>query len=259
MSNQALYYEVHGSHGPFILLVHGILSSRAQWKLNLEALKAFSRPVIIELFGHGRSPAPDDPECYSPDSYVRQFERLRCQLEAERWFVCGQSLGASLTLRYALSHPERVTAQIFTNSRSALSDNIPAEAMKPVAERLIKEGRKVIDNFPLHPARSRRLKPEIKQALVEDVKLIDVHGLAYTMLYTVTACSVRRVIHQNRVPTLLVVGRFDKQFASLLEFVQQTMPKLEALVFDGGHAVNIDAPERFNEAVQGFISRFIDI
>lgn len=257
MEEPLLYYEVHGTHGPYLLLVHGILSSRAQWIPNLEALRAFCRPVIVELLGHGRSPSPDDPECYTPDRYVLEFERIRQKLGVDRWFVCGQSLGASLTLRYSLNHPEHIIAQVFTNSRSALSENLPEEAMKGVAKRLEEEGRKVLDEFPLHPSKNHRLKPEIKKALVDDVNLINVRGLSYTLQYMVTRCSVYEIIHENQVRTLLIVGKFDKQFAPLLPFAEKTIPNLEVLVYEGGHAVNIDAADHFNKAVQNFMEEEI--
>jgi pimeloyl-ACP methyl ester carboxylesterase len=257
MEEPLLYYEVHGRQGPYLLLVHGILSSREQWRPNLEALAAFCRPVIVELLGHGRSPSPDDPECYTPNRYVLEFERIREKLGVERWFVCGQSLGASLTLRYGLNHPGHITAQVFTNSRSALSENLPEEVMKGVAKRLEEEGRKVLDEFPLHPSKNRHLKPEIRRALLDDMNLINLRGLSYNLQYMVTRCSVYKMIRENQIPTLLIVGKFDKQFAPLLAFAEKTIPNLEVLVCDGGHAVNIDAAEHFNQAVQNFISRFI--
>ena len=114
--NTGCHYEVHGTAGPHLLLVHGLLSSREQWTPNLAALTQHYRPVIVELLGHGRSPSPEDPAAYRPEAIVADLERIRSALGVERWLVCGQSLGAALTLRYALRHPERVIAQVFTNS-----------------------------------------------------------------------------------------------------------------------------------------------
>jgi len=68
-----LAFEVHPGRGPHLLLVHGLLSSRAQWNANLEALSGCSRPVVVELFGHGRSPSPEDAAYYSPANYVSEF------------------------------------------------------------------------------------------------------------------------------------------------------------------------------------------
>ena len=62
-----LYWEVHEGNGPHVLLVHGFLSSRAQWRLNIESMSRYCTPVVVELWGHGRSPEPERPEDYLPD------------------------------------------------------------------------------------------------------------------------------------------------------------------------------------------------
>jgi pimeloyl-ACP methyl ester carboxylesterase len=252
----SIFYEVHGTGGPYLLLVHGMLSGRSQWILNLESFASFCRPVVVELFGHGRSPAPEDPKCYAPDYYTAEFERIRKELSINKWFICGQSLGAALTLNYALNYPEQIAAHIFTNSRSALTDESMHDTMEFVARLIEEKGQEVIDDFPLHPAKNRRLPPEIKSALVDDVNLVDIQGFSSTCLYTVAGSSLRHLIHQNVVPTLLIAGKFDRQFAPVLDFVKTDFPNLELLVLDGGHAVNLDASDQFNEAVKEFTGRF---
>jgi len=256
MKDPMLYYEVHGARGPFLLLVHGLLSSRAQWIPNIKALTEFCRPVIIELLGHGRSPSPEDPEYYTPDHYAWEFERIREKLNIERWFVCGQSLGASLTLRYALYHPEHFIAQIFTNSRSALSEPSESRASTLLEQRIAREGRNIIDNFPLHPSRSGHLPADIKNALIEDVERIDITGFKNTLLYTLPQSSVRNLLNQTKIPTLMIVGRHDKAFSPLSEMAIQLLPELYVHIFDGGHAVNIDAAQEFNKTVKDFILKF---
>src|SRR6478672_7352834 len=117
-----LHIETHGNDGPHLLLVHGFLMSRAQWLPNLQALSEVCRPVVVELLGHGRSSAPSDPASYHPDAYVAAFDDIRRSLGVDRWWLCGYSLGAGLTIRYALTHPDRVFGHAFTNSTSAFAD-----------------------------------------------------------------------------------------------------------------------------------------
>jgi len=253
MKNPLLYYEVHGNRGPFLLLVHGLLSSRAQWMPNLNALVEFCRPVIVELMGHGRSPSPENPECYTPDYYIREFEHIREKLNAKPWFVCGQSLGAALTLRYGLYHPEYIAAQVFTNSNSAFSERSESRNMEWLELRIAADGRKVIDNFPLHPSRSRHLPPHIKKMLIADVNLITVSGFKNTLLHTLPKSSVRNLVSRTRIPTMMIVGRYDRAFLPLSEIAIQLIPELKTRILDGGHAVNIDAAEEFNKTVKGFV------
>ncbi len=251
-----LHYEVHDGKGPFALLVHGFLSSRAQWLPNVSALSAFCRPVIVELLGHGRSPTPDDPASYTPEAYVAAFERIRAALRCERWVLCGQSLGAALTLRYALDHPERVIAHVFTNSNSALAEEDWAERTRPVMEAqargLEAEGRRLLERHPFNPARSRRLPAEVRRALMADYELHTIEGVARTGLFTVPDSSVRGRVEHNTVPTLLVVGEREERFAAHRRFAEKTMPHLQVMGVDAGHAVNLEAAAEFNEAVANF-------
>ncbi len=251
--------EVHSGSGPYLLLVHGLLSSRAQWDLNLRALSEVARPVVIELFGHGRSPSPERGEFFSPGHYVSAFERLRESLGTERWLVCGQSLGAALTLRYALDHPDRTIAQIFTNSNSALAPADWSRATRPAMEALAlavsERGRSAIDRLPVHPRRALNLPPAVRDALIADSELHSPDGIVKTGLHTVLSSSVRNRITANRVPTLLVRGEREKRFAEPAAFASRSMPMLESIDIAAGHAVNIEAAAEFNAAATGFIAR----
>ena len=253
-----LHTEVHEGRGSYLLLVHGMLASRAQWMLNLEALAQVCRPVVVELWGHGRSPAPEDPARYHPDRYVEEFERIRRQLGAERWLICGQSLGAALTLRYTLDHPERVIAQVFTNSNSALAEPEWGALVRPAlqahARRIESEGRAALEASPVHPRKSRRLPPEVQAALVADCERHDPLGIALTGVETVPHSSVRNRIHTNRVRSLLLVGEHEKRFTPHREFASTHMPRLEVRNLAAGHAVNIEAAAGFNAAVSAFFA-----
>ena len=100
-------------------MLHGFLSSSAQWQDNLAALQRVCKPVTIELWGHGQSPAPTDAQSYAPERYVEQLEAIRRELGVAQWFLCGYSIGAGMTIRYAHCFPEHVVGHVFTNSSSS--------------------------------------------------------------------------------------------------------------------------------------------
>jgi pimeloyl-ACP methyl ester carboxylesterase len=239
-------------------MVHGILSSRAQWLDNIPALAEYCRPVVVELFGHGRSPSPEDASLYTPAGYVEQFEALRETLGAQRWLICGASLGGALTLRYALDRPQRVTAHVFTNSMSALASEAWRKAVLPVmqaqAERMEREGRAAIENHPLNPSRAKRIPAPVRAALAADSKLHDPRGVGLTGLYTVPDSSSRERVASNTVPTLLVVGKREERFGEYRKFAEENLPGLRSVGFDAGHAVNAEAPAEFNRAVTEFLA-----
>lgn len=253
-----LHVDVHDGDGPFLLLVHGMYASRATWLPNLDALSAVARPVVVELWGHGRSPAPVDAERHRPEAYVEELEALRRELGCDRWLVCGASLGAALTLRYALEHPGRVIAQVFTNTNSALADDAWRAGVEPFVEddarRLLAGGHAYLRKHPLVPGPSSRLPEPARSALLADVELHDPAGLASMLRHTVPASPVRDRVGENRVPSLLVVGEREAAFADVRRFAEATMPHLEVVATPAGHAVNIEAADAFNAAVTAFVT-----
>ena len=256
-----LYWEVHPGQGPPMLLVHGFLSSRAQWLLNLEALSQVCTPVVVELWGHGRSPSPDDAHFYKPAGYIDAFEAIRTVLAVERWLICGYSLGAGLTIGYALTHPERIIAQVFTNSTSGFADAEQLNAWRASAERsarnIVDRGLEAIERIPVHPRFARRLPNSVKEPLIEDAAKIDPRGIAKTLLHTNPQVSVRERVFERSVPALVTCGSNDRRFRAHREFAETHMPGLEIVDLDAGHAVNIEAADAFNAAVVAFLSRQI--
>ena len=255
----APHWDVHPGQGPWLLLVHGFLSSRAQWGPNLEALSAFCRPVTLELYGHGRSPSPADPALYNTRAYARAIDALRERLGAERWFVCGYSLGAAVTIRYALEYPHRLHGHIFTNSASAFAEPRMTGDWRATAAANAKSirdgGKAALDRIAVHPRRAKRLPPETYAALVADAEGISPEGIAMAMEHMMPTASVRADLGVNTRPTLLVCGRLEKRFAANRDFAAAEMPHLDIVDVDAGHAVNMTAANAFNAAIERFVQR----
>jgi 2-succinyl-6-hydroxy-2,4-cyclohexadiene-1-carboxylate synthase len=255
-----MHVEVSAAgRGPLLLLVHGICSSRAQWRLNLDDLGEFCTPVVVELLGHGRSESPADPNAYRVEAYVARFEALRAELGAERWAICGQSFGAGLTLNYALAHPDRVIGQVFTNSNSALA---PAPATPAVADEVRREraaaferrGRAALEAMPFYPKRTGRLTPAVEDELVRDAELIDLAAFFETLRTTTSGLSVAGRLAEIAVPTLLVNGVREKTFQPFRDQAAATIPGLQVVDLDGGHPINLDRPAEFTTAVRAFLA-----
>lgn len=252
------FHEVLG-HGdkPYLLLLHGVMSSRSQWLANVEELQKFCNPVLVELLGHGRSPSPIDPACYLPQAYVAFFEELRRELGVPDWFVCGQSFSAGLTMRYCLTHPDHLKGQIFTNSVSALA---PAETAERQADRkrtistLRETGRAAIPNMRYFP-RKGRLPDVVFDEMIADIDLLDPTGLALGMEYTVPGLSVREDFRRTAVPTLMINGAWEKVFQPVAELAVELLPLIERVDLDGGHSVNAENAHGFNKAVADFVFR----
>jgi pimeloyl-ACP methyl ester carboxylesterase len=250
-----LHFDVHDGVGEHLLLVHGFLSSRAHWLPNLPRLAEVCRPVTVELWGHGRSPSPVAPEWYEPVSYPAAFEAVREAVGGERWFICGQSLGAAFTLRYALDRPDRVLGHIFTNSAAsiAVEEKLDPARMEAMADAFEAGGTEAIRAQKMVPGNVPDLPEDVRAALYEDAGLHDPAGIARMLRYgNGTSCRAR--IGENTVPTLLVAGEREEGFVAPRQWLEEHLPHLQVVLADAGHGVNLEAPDTFDEAAVRFIT-----
>ena len=254
----ALHAEMpDGGAGVCCLFIHGLMSSRVQWRLNLDALTSVCRPVVVELWGHGRSPAPRDPAAYSIEGYIAAFETLRAQLGLDSWFVCGQSFGAGLALHYALRHPGRVIGVAFTNSISAMfTPNPDADRKREAWASAVEHGgAEAVREIPFHPRFARRFPDAIRAEMLQDAALIDPGAITMALRHTMPALSVLQQIGDLSKPVLLINGRLEAAFQPLRDRARREMPGIEVVDLEGGHSVNIDCAERFNEALIAFVRK----
>lgn len=252
------YHELHsGAASPHMLMIHGFLSSRSQWRINLPALTRITSPVLLELLGHGRSPAPTDPEPYKVASYIAAFERIRASLGAERWVVCGQSFGAGLAIQYAIEHPDRVMGVVFTNSISALSPKDDPERAKAQAERarsIEAGGREALEALRIHPRHAKRFPEPIKAEMMADAGRIAPEGILRSIALTSPDLSIAHRLGEVRVPALLVNGIWEKRFQPMRARVAAEMKDVRIVDLEGGHSINIEAADGFDRAVTEFVS-----
>ncbi len=252
-----LHWQLHPGAGSYLLLVHGFLTSQAQWMLNLAALSEVCQPVTVELWGHGRSPSPEDPACYTPQHYLEQFEQIRIELGAKKWNLLGYSLGAGLTIRYAMTHPDRITRHLFTNSISALAGKKQSDVWRKnsvqAAANILSGGQRAMRRIAVHPRHARRLPEPVYAALMTDAELLQPLGIANTLRYTTPEVSVRYELAGNSKPALLVCGTREKRFQPHREFLQANMPNLNVAELSAGHGVNMETPGDFDRVVVDFI------
>jgi pimeloyl-ACP methyl ester carboxylesterase len=246
----ALGFDFEGSaEKPALLMLHGFMSSNLQWEPNRDGLAAHFRWIGAELWGHGRSPVPTGSEPYHVLSYVAEFEALREQLGVNRWFICGQSFGAGIMMRYALEHPNVVQGLIMTNSRSSVNDVVSEEGPGLDLQAWQELDRHII---PYHPCHAKRIPEALRKRMEEAADQIDPYALWQSVETTGRELSCREEAAQIAVPMLLVNGRREAGFQRDRDFVAETVPHVRVVDLDGGHSVNIEAPAGFNEAVIAF-------
>ncbi len=243
-----LHCQVKGdADKPVLVLVHGFLSSNLQWALNETALLAHFRLFMIELWGHGNSPVPQDNREYSVERYVQELETIRQQHGVKRWGLVGQSYGAAIVMHYARFKPEHCSGIVVTNSLSAFS---PPGSIKPgisYEEFIRQHGVKAL---PIHPSFSKSLPETLKQKMIIQADKVDSEA-------AIAGLNLRNQLSilpfTGELPrTLVTNGVYEKAFQPIVKAAKEQWQGLEVVDLKGGHSININCANDFDEAVINF-------
>jgi pimeloyl-ACP methyl ester carboxylesterase len=239
-----IYYEVHGD-GPTLLLTHGYSSTSAMWQGQVAALSKHHKLVLWDMRGHGQSDYPDDPAAYSEALTVADIAALLDAVGAERAIVGGLSLGGYMSLAFYRTHPERVRALLIIDTGPGFKKDDARAAWNKRAhdtgDRFDREGLDVLKSL----SRER-----------SSVSHRDASGLARAARGMLTQRDARVIesLPHIKVPSLVVVGADDTPFLAASDYMAAKIPEAAKVVIPAaGHAVNIDQPQAFIDAVLPFL------
>src|ERR1700726_3277683 len=239
-----IYYKVHGS-GPPLLLTHGYSSTSAMWQGQIEALSKHHKLVLWDMRGHGQSDYPDDPAAYSEALTVADMAALLDEVGAHSAIVGGLSLGGYMSLAFYRAHPERVRALLIVDTGPGFKKDDARDAWNKRAhdtgDRFEREGLAVLKSA----SRER-----------STVSHRDVSGLARAAHGMLTQRDARVIesLPDIKVPSLVVVGADDTPFLAASDYMAAKIPGAQkGGIPAAGHAVNIDQPQAFIDAVLPFL------
>jgi pimeloyl-ACP methyl ester carboxylesterase len=239
-----IYYEVHGS-GTTLLLTHGYSSTSEMWQGQIAALSEHHKLVLWDMRGHGRSDYPDDPTAYSEAATMADMAALLDEVGARTAIVGGLSLGGYMSLAFYRVHPERVAALLIIDTGPGFKKDDARNAWnrraRDTGDRFEREGLEVLKSAS--PERS-------------GVSHRDASGLAHAAhgMLTQRDAGVIELLPDIKVPALVVVGADDTPFLAASDYMAAKIPGAQkAVIAAAGHAVNIDQPQAFIDAVLPFL------
>jgi pimeloyl-ACP methyl ester carboxylesterase len=117
-----MYYEIHGTGKPLVLL-HGGLGSSAMFEPNIDELAKGRQVIAVDLQGHGHTADIDRP--FSLEAMSDDIVGLLHQLNIPKADVMGYSLGAGVALQVAARHPELINRLVLVSAAIRRSDFYP--------------------------------------------------------------------------------------------------------------------------------------
>jgi pimeloyl-ACP methyl ester carboxylesterase len=120
LNGQLIAYDDTGGEGPPLILAHGFLMDREMFAPQVQALAPEFRVITWDERGFGETEFDGAPFTYW-DSAADCLELLD-HLGIERAIVGGMSQGGFLSLRAALTAPERVRALVLIDTQAGTED-----------------------------------------------------------------------------------------------------------------------------------------
>jgi len=195
-----MYYEIHGSGGTPLLLLHGgLFNIDLQFGPLLPGLAADRQVVATDFQGHGRTNDLDRP--LTSADLASDVLGLLQHLEVAQADVFGFSIGGAVALHLAIRHPE-VVRKLIVSSVSYHPDGDREENTEAVDELTVD----MIAGTPMEAHyRAKSPHPDLLQDLLDKLGAYDrgfggwsdddVRGIAAPTLITVGDCDAVKLEH----------------------------------------------------------------
>ena len=187
-----MYYEVHGTGQPLVLLHGAYMTIDAMGEV-VPSLGGMRQVIAVELQGHGRTADTDRPLSY--EQMADDVAALLRHIGIDEADVFGFSMGGGVALQIAMRHPE-VVRKLVVASAYYHNDGAYPEMFEGI-EHITPEA---FDGTPWREQYDRIApRPEDFPTLVAKLKELDLTFAGWT------AEDVRSI----EAPTLVIVGDSD--------------------------------------------------
>jgi pimeloyl-ACP methyl ester carboxylesterase len=109
-----MYYEVHGSGDPVVLLHGAFMTITNNWTGWIGELSKTRKVIAIEMQGHGRT--ADTARDITDENLADDVAALLEQLKIPRADLIGYSMGGAVAMQCAIRHPDKVRKVVIISS-----------------------------------------------------------------------------------------------------------------------------------------------
>jgi 2-succinyl-6-hydroxy-2,4-cyclohexadiene-1-carboxylate synthase len=256
------HVQLVGQGAP-LLLLHGFTGSVASWHSAVPHLAGAFRLILIDLLGHGQTDAPTDPTRYAIAQCAADLIAILDQLGIGQAALAGYSMGGRLALYTALHHQARFSAVILESASPGLEtpEERAARAASDaaLADRIERDGIPAFvaewEALPLF-ATQQSLPDNIREAQRRARLRNRPAGLANSLrgMGTGVQPSLWPHLADLRIPALLIAGKSDAKFAAIAARMTERLPNARLRLLDAGHAVHLEQPESWADALANFLN-----
>ncbi len=256
-------YEITGTRGPWITLVHGSGDNHEAWWLQSPALATRFRVLTYDVRGHGETETPAD-QPIDQTTFVADLLGLLDTLKIRKTAVIGYSMGGGIARNFAATHPDRVWGLVLSNGGRLdppADPSLAAERAKMREDRIagVREGGMdwVFDGWlsNVYTPEFVEARPDIVAEHRRIMTANDPNKYAQTMSGAMSPSQVD--LKNISSPTLIIVGAGDEYTGpdAARELAAALPRKANAVVnvFPTRHGSPFERHEEYNRTLREFL------
>jgi len=227
-----------------LVFVHGSGCDHILWENQYQELGGDYNIAAVDLPGHGQSEGKGEQEV---GLYVEWVKKIVEGLGLQRPVIIGHSLGAAISLTFAVKYGEMLSGII----------PVGGGVKMPVNEMILDGIRNntsstlsLVARFSLTKENREKFLP----SLIEDMLKVS-PDVIYGDFLSCDRLDITKETFHIKVPTLLICGEDDKMTPpSLSRFMEDQIKGAElVLIEDAGHFVMWENVKKFNRVLKDFI------
>ena len=253
-----MYYEIHGSGEPLVIIVGGGAST----ELCAELIPTYSpeyRLVLFDNRGAGRSDAPDIP--YTMEMFADDLAGLLDVIDIGSAHVSGGSLGGGIAQCFTLMYPDRVRSLVLSSTHCGgkhivAPDAEVTEIMTNLAQANPEERAETMMRLNVTPEFAAR-NPGVMQEMREERarQYAPSHGIT-RQLQASCAIDIYERLPEIKAPTLIIHGDADRLVpVENARIMASRIPNAELVILKNTGHILIEAGNEPSRIILDFLGR----
>lgn len=232
-----------GAHEQSLIFIHGSGGDHSAWSHQYARLHKHYNILAIDLPGHGRSKGSGESDI---ESYCLWVKKLLDILHLKNPILIGHSLGAAITLQFALTYPQKIEGIVTVGGGIKMPVN---PSLLEFLKTNPAESIKLICKFSLAKENRAKLMAPLIKSLT--------HARIDVLQGDLAACDkidLTEKLSKISLKALVICGAEDKMTPP--DFSRQIAGDINGaklcLIEGAGHMVMLEKPLEFNEVLNKF-------
>ena len=248
-----MYYEVHGTGEPLVLLHGAYMNIENNWAAVIPTLARDHQVIAVELQAHGRTSDRDTPISY--EGMAADVAALLDHLNIGKAALFGYSMGGGVAIRLALDHPEKVSRIVAASSGFSYNEQVVGKEFMAMVETITPE----MFAGTIFETEYKKLAPQPENfpVLVEKLKQLDLATFDWTAEFATISVPSLYIFGDADIVGMDYIASLHKLAGGIINGDTYGLPKTQLMVLPGTSHTGVFFNPRNVEIIKQVVPAFL--